>query len=176
MEVAGVVLSAIPICIEILEGCIKAGEHVAAFRQWNMKVEQHRRLLVSRKSDLELLLKDLLLGTIELPEDLEALYQFLKQDWHDEKYADMLHDLNEKHGKLWPDFQALLQDYYEELKEMVVRLGLASAESLVSICSTLSVGVADSQQQSSNDLLQALKTAPAPRQADYPRDRHYPID
>ncbi|WPA97651.1 uncharacterized protein RHO25_002262 [Cercospora beticola] len=164
MEVAGVVLSAIPICIDILEGCIKAGEHVAAFRQWNMRTEQHRRLLVSRKKDLESLLEALLLGTTELPEDPEMLYQFLKQDWHDEKYVDMLHELNEKHGDLWPDFQALLQDYYEELKHLVVRLGLASAENLDSIGFMLFAGIANSQQQSSNDLLEALKNAPAPRQ------------
>ncbi|PPJ50517.1 hypothetical protein CBER1_07741 [Cercospora berteroae] len=148
MEVAGVVISAIPLCVHILDGCIIAGKHIAAFRRRQIKVVRYRRLLRTRKHDLEILLCDLLLGTVDLPLDPEKLYQLLQENWHDDQHAEMQSELAQKHGYLWTECQALLKDYYEELKHIVVKLGLASMGELGSIA----------------DLMRALNSNPLQRQ------------
>lgn len=156
MEVAGVVLGAIPLCVILLESWTVAGRRISSFRRWEMKITRYKRLLEGHRHDLEIFLRRMLIGTVPWSElEKDKLYNLLEQDWTDDEHFHMVTELRNRHGALYEDFKELVLDLRTHLQTIALSLDLAPQQ--------ISGQAGPHQSQLSNEQLMQMLRAQVPR-------------
>lgn len=124
MEVAGVVLSALPICALALEGWEATEPRVKSFWRARIAISRYARDLRAHRDNLEITSKRLLHGCMPSQEIESSFEDVLKRDWTQPDQAALATRLRAKHGDNFPLFQAGMQDICEDIRQIMVLMGL----------------------------------------------------
>lgn len=133
MEVAGVVLGAIPICALALEGWEGTEPRVKAFWRARIAISRYARDLRAHRHNLEITVKTLLRGCMPSQEIESSFEDVLKRDWTHPDQAALATRLQARHGNNFLLFQIGMQDICEDLSQIMVLMGLIPDGSQVRI-------------------------------------------
>lgn len=132
MEVAGAVLGAIPICVLALEGWDASESRLKAFWRAPIVISRYARELRAHHDNLQIIIKRMLHGCVPFQEVESSFEHVLKKDWNHPDQAELARKLRAKHGENFELFQSGMQDICEDLRQIMVLMGLIPAGSQVS--------------------------------------------
>ncbi|GIZ45774.1 hypothetical protein CKM354_000892700 [Cercospora kikuchii] len=129
MEVAGVVLSAIPICVLVLEGWEATEPRVKAFWRARIAISRYARDLRAHRDNLEIAIKTLLHGCMSSQEIESSFEDVLKRDWTHPDQAALATTLRARHGDNFSLFQYGMLDICEDVRQIMVLMGVIPNDS-----------------------------------------------
>ncbi|PIA94596.1 hypothetical protein CB0940_08163 [Cercospora beticola] len=131
MEVAGVVLGAIPICALALEGWEATEPRVKSFWRARIAISRYARDLRAHRDNLEITVKTLLHGCMPSQEIESSFEDVLGRDWTHPVQVALATSLRAKHGDNFTLFQSGMQDICEDVRQIMVLMGLIPDNSML---------------------------------------------
>lgn len=124
MEVAGVVLGAIPVCLLVLEGWEAVEPRVKTFWHAHIAISRYVCALRGHRDNLEVIIKTMLHGCMPIEKIERDFRTLLTEDWSTPTHIHLASKLRSKHGENYQLFQAGMQGICNDIKAVVVILGL----------------------------------------------------
>ncbi|SMR48593.1 unnamed protein product [Zymoseptoria tritici ST99CH_1E4] len=124
MEVAGVVLGAIPVCLLVLEGWEAVEPRVKTFWHAHIAISRYVCALRGHRDNLEVIIKTMLHGCMPIEKIERDSRTLLTEDWSTPTHIHLASKLRSKHGENYQLFQAGMQGICNDIKAVVIILGL----------------------------------------------------